>query len=94
MRLSFTMALMPINYDGEQVRIEAARAWSIWEGSTSKLFFDYELIEKFADPQFALAFARIECHYFTNNCFFATDNYLVENVGVLAMEREPADPRL
>jgi proline iminopeptidase len=66
--------------DDEKVRIEAARAWSIWEGSTSRLFFDYESIEKFADPQFALAFARIECHYFMNNCFFKSDNYLMENV--------------
>jgi proline iminopeptidase len=63
------------------VRLEAARAWSIWEGSTSKLFFDPTTIEKFADPEFALAFARIECHYFMNNAFFPTDNYLIENVG-------------
>src|SRR5258707_11577857 len=67
--------------DDEQVRAGAARAWSIWEGSTSKLSFDYKSIEKFADPQFALAFARIECHYFMNNCFFPTENYLVENIG-------------
>ena len=65
----------------EAVRLEAARAWSVWEGSTSKLFFDYSSIEKFADPDFALAFARIECHYFMNNAFFPTDNYLIENVG-------------
>jgi len=63
------------------VRLEAARAWSIWEGSTSKLFFDPTMIEKFADPEFALAFARIECHYFINNCFFDSENYLIENVG-------------
>lgn len=63
------------------VRLEAARAWSIWEGSTSKLFFDPSMIEKFAEPEFALAFARIECHYFMNNAFFNTDNYLIENVG-------------
>ncbi len=62
------------------VRLEAARAWSIWEGSTSKLFFDPEMIEKFANPEFALAFARIECHYFMNNSFFNSDNYLIENV--------------
>lgn len=62
-------------------RVEAARAWSIWEGSTSKLFFDSDSIERFADPEFALAFARIECHYFMNNSFFPTDNYLIENVG-------------
>jgi proline iminopeptidase len=63
------------------VRLEAARAWSVWEASTSKLFFDYSTIEKFADPDFALAFARIECHYFMNNAFFPTENYLIENVG-------------
>jgi len=63
------------------VRLAAARAWSIWEGSTSKLFFDPSMIEKFADPEFALAFARIECHYFMNNAFFESDNYLIENVG-------------
>ena len=68
--------------DGDEAaRVEAARAWSVWEGSTSKLLFDYTSVEKFADPQFALAFARIECHYFMNNAFFPTDNYLVENVG-------------
>jgi proline iminopeptidase len=66
--------------DDYAVRLEAARAWSIWEGSTSKLFFDPAMIEKFADPEFALAFARIECHYFMNNSFFSTDNYLIENV--------------
>jgi proline iminopeptidase len=67
--------------EDESVRLEAARAWSIWEGSTSKLFFDPAMIEKFADPEFALAFARIECHYFMNNSFFSSDNYLIENVG-------------
>jgi proline iminopeptidase len=67
--------------DDAAVRLEAARAWSIWEGSTSKLFFDPSMIEKFADPEFALAFARIECHYFMNNAFFDSDNYLIEHVG-------------
>jgi proline iminopeptidase len=67
--------------DDEAVRLEAARAWSIWEGSTSKLYPDENLIAHFGDPQFALAFARIECHYFMNNAFFETDNYLIENVG-------------
>ncbi|HEX8633458.1 MAG TPA: prolyl aminopeptidase [Pyrinomonadaceae bacterium] len=67
--------------DDETARLEAARAWSIWEGSTSKLYPDEDLIAHFGDPQFALAFARIECHYFMNNAFFDTDNYLIENVG-------------
>jgi proline iminopeptidase len=67
--------------EDEAVRLEAARAWSIWEGSTSKLYPDQDFIAHYADPQFALAFARIECHYFMNNAFFGTDNYLIENVG-------------
>jgi proline iminopeptidase len=67
--------------EDDAVRLEVARAWSIWEGSTSRLLFDASMIEKFADPEFALAFARIECHYFMNNAFFSTDNYLIENVG-------------
>jgi len=64
----------------EAAKTEAARAWSVWEGSTSKLFQDADLIAHFDDPQFAIAFARIECHYFMNNAFFDTDNYLIENV--------------
>ncbi|HEV2704280.1 MAG TPA: prolyl aminopeptidase [Pyrinomonadaceae bacterium] len=67
--------------DDEAERLAAARAWSIWEGSTSKLFFDEDLINKSGQDEFALAFARIECHYFINNAFFETDNYLIENVG-------------
>ena len=67
--------------DDARARVEAARAWSVWEGSTSKLFYDPALVEKFDEPEFALAFARIECHYFMNNAFFPTDNYLIENVG-------------
>ncbi len=66
--------------DDEATRIEAARAWSVWEGSTSKLLPDQNLIDHFGDPHFAIAFARIECHYFMNNAFFPTDNYLIENV--------------
>jgi len=67
--------------DNEEEKVAAARAWSIWEGSTSKLLFDPASIERFADPEFALAFARIECHYFMNNCFFPTENFLIDNVG-------------
>jgi proline iminopeptidase len=66
--------------DDEAARLEAARAWSIWEGSTSKLFPDPDLIEHFGEAHMALALARIECHYFMNNAFFETDNYLIENV--------------
>ncbi|HEX8179190.1 MAG TPA: prolyl aminopeptidase [Pyrinomonadaceae bacterium] len=65
------------------VRLEAARAWSVWEGSTSKLFPDQSFIEHYAEDEFAVAFARIECHYFINNAFFETDNWLIEHVGAI-----------
>jgi proline iminopeptidase len=66
-----------------KVQVEAARAWSVWEASTSKLFPDLGFIENFGEEEFALAFARIECHYFMNRGFFTSDNYLIENVGRL-----------
>jgi proline iminopeptidase len=70
--------------DDESVRPEAARAWSIWEGSTSKLIPDQKLIDDFSEPHKALSLARIEAHYFINNTFFKTDNYLLENVARFA----------
>lgn len=63
------------------VRLEAAKLWSVWEGATSKLFIDHELMSRNSNDDFATAFARIECHYFVNNCFFRSDNQLLEDVG-------------
>jgi proline iminopeptidase len=65
----------------QSIRKSAATAWSIWEGSTSKLIPETELIERFGDDEFADAFARIECHYFTNKGFFTEDNFLLNNIG-------------
>lgn len=62
-----------------QVRIRYAQAWSVWESASSKLIPDADFIAHYADPEFALAFARIECHYFINKAFFKTDNQLIEN---------------
>jgi len=66
--------------DDPAVRQEAARAWSVWEGSTSTLFTDPGLIAKTAGDAFSLAFARIECHYFVNQCWFPNDGALLEGV--------------
>lgn len=65
----------------EAVRKEAAKSWSIWEGRTSCLFPNEELIAKTAGDEFAIAFARIECHYFTNNGFFEKETQLLDDVG-------------
>lgn len=66
--------------DDEETRLSAARAWSVWEGSTSKLFPDKDLMDHWEGAHEALSLARIECHYFVNNSFFPTENFLLENV--------------
>lgn len=63
-----------------QVRRKAARAWSVWEASTSKLVSDPALVKKFGRGRFAEAFARIEAHYFVNRGFFEHDDQLLRNV--------------
>ena len=65
-------------------RIQAARAWSMWEGSTSRLIPDSELVERTGEPTFAEAFARIECHYFINAGFFGKEDQLLANVDRIA----------
>ena len=64
----------------KEVRHTAARAWSVWEASTSKLIQDQNLMESFDNVTYAEAFARIECHYFTNRGFFENENQLIDNV--------------
>lgn len=64
----------------KEVRTQAAKAWSIWEGSTSKLYTDPKFVERFAGDEFADAFARIECHYFVNKGFFKEDGWLLKNI--------------
>ncbi|WP_040856413.1 prolyl aminopeptidase [Nocardia niigatensis] len=48
---------------------DAPVAWSTWEGSTSSLLPQPDRVAETADPRFALAFARIENHYFINHGF-------------------------
>ncbi|WP_321805847.1 prolyl aminopeptidase [Burkholderia sp. BCC1993] len=55
--------------DDEAAKLEAARAWSLWEGRTITLLPDPALAAHFADGHYALAFARIENHYFVNRGF-------------------------
>jgi proline iminopeptidase len=66
--------------DNSETRLTAAQIWSQWEAATSRLFVDAKSIEAYGEPEKALAFARIECHYFMNNAFFPSNNYLLENI--------------
>lgn len=66
--------------DDIKIRTEAAKAWTIWEASTSFLFQDENHIKNCSEDQFADAFARIECHYFTNKGFFDSEDQLLKNI--------------
>jgi proline iminopeptidase len=61
-------------------RIEAAKAWSRWEGSTITLLPDPALTGVFLGDQYALAFARIENHYFVHGGWLE-DGQLLRDVG-------------
>jgi len=50
-------------------RMAAARAWSLWEGETITLLPNLEFTAQHSEDRFALAFARIENHYFVNAGF-------------------------
>ena len=52
------------------VALDAAIAWSTWEGATSSLLPNPDRIAETAEPRFASAFARIENHYFHHRGFF------------------------
>lgn len=52
--------------DDRAVQIEAALAWSQWEGQTITLLPEPSTSDVFGEDEFALAFARIENHYFTH----------------------------
>jgi len=66
--------------DDAAVRSQAAKAWSVWEASTSRLIPDPEMMARFAREEFADAFARIECHYFVNGGFFEPEDQLLQQV--------------
>src|SRR5262249_54879366 len=69
--------------ENEAVRLAAARAWSVWEGSTGRLVPDAKVIAEFDEHHKALALARIECHYFVNRPFLETDDWLLTHVGAI-----------
>jgi proline iminopeptidase len=59
-----------LTHEDPAVRQEAAQAWSLWEGETITLLPDQGYSDQFGDGHYALAFARIENHYFVNEGFF------------------------
>ena len=63
----------------QAVQLAAAKAWSTWEGGTSFLQPSADYIASTGADEFALAFARIECHYFVHGGFFDADDQLLRD---------------
>lgn len=62
----------------ELEQIQAAKAWSVWEGRCATLLPNPSVVEHFSHPHVAIALARIECHYFMNASFLE-DNQIIKN---------------
>jgi proline iminopeptidase len=66
-----------------RVQAEAAAAWSQWEGDTISIRGPEARPSKFNEIDFAIAFARIECHFFVNGGFFDAPDWLIDNAARL-----------
>lgn len=64
--------------DDRAVQIEAARAWSLWEGETITLLPNPDFTQAHGEDQFALAFARLENHYFVHACWLEEGQLLCD----------------
>ena len=65
-----------LNSDDATVRLAAAQAWGAWEGGSITLEESPETEASFAAPEVALSLARIEAHYFRNQCWLEPDQLL------------------
>ncbi|WP_269716908.1 prolyl aminopeptidase [Caulobacter sp. NIBR2454] len=73
-----------LTHPDRTIQAEAAAAWSQWEGDTISIRGPEARPPKFNEVDFAIAFARIECHFFTNRGFFEHDGWLLKNVDKIA----------
>lgn len=77
-------AMRPSNAEEKAYQDKCAVGWSVWEGCTSYLSQDLSDVGRFAEPEFAKAFAKIENHYFTHDIFMGENgrpqNFVIENV--------------
>jgi proline iminopeptidase len=62
------------------MQLKAAKAWAVWEAATSYLRVSEANIANWNTDDFAIAVARIECHYFVHQGFFETEDQLLRNV--------------
>ena len=76
--------------DDNEKKMEAAVAWSKWEGSVSTLSHKPDMISSYSESKFALAFALIENHYFVNKGFLDSEDQLIASESIDKIRHIPA----
>jgi proline iminopeptidase len=72
-----------LTHPDRRVQAEAAAAWSQWEGDTMSIRGPEARPAKFNEIDFAIAFARIECHFFANHGFFPEEGWILKKAAAL-----------
>jgi len=76
--------------DDDEKKMEAAVAWSKWEGSVSTLSHKADMVSSYSESKFALAFALIENHYFVNKGFLDSEDQLIASESIDKIRHIPA----
>jgi proline iminopeptidase len=71
------------------VQRAAAKVWSVWEGRTSCLIPNADLIARTAGDDFSLAFARIESHYFVHDGWLTNGRELLAPANIDKIRKIP-----
>jgi proline iminopeptidase len=53
------------------LQMQAAHAWVKWQAYCATLCPDPNLLQYVKNPQVAISAAKLECHYYLNNCFLS-----------------------
>jgi proline iminopeptidase len=65
-----------LNSDNELIQMQAARSWSGWIARCSTLHPNQSVVDHYLSPRIAIALARLQCYYFSNEGFLAQNEIL------------------
>lgn len=72
-----------LTHEERSIRVEAAKAWSMWEGSLVTLLPNDDLVNDFGDEDFTISMATIECHFWMNHMFRENMNYILDEADII-----------
>lgn len=66
--------------DDAELRRRAAKAWATWEANACCLIPNADYIAKSGSDEYAVAIARLECHYIVNKAFLEDEQQILRDV--------------